>query len=95
LFLLIIVNILFFSSSTIFNKCTTIEDFKRISFKEIVDILDPDLEAEFKQTSFYHNDFKRKLIKKKIDRCSTIARSNTITTSITIADPQIDSDNYM
>jgi hypothetical protein len=41
------------------------EDYKRISFKEIIEILDPDLTCDLKQTSYYHNDFKNKLVKKK------------------------------
>ena len=44
------------------------EEYKRISFKEILDILEPDLESDFKQNSYYHNDFNKKLIKKKLEK---------------------------
>lgn len=47
------------------NKCMQTEDYKRIGFKEIIEILDPDLTCDFKQTSYYHNEFKNKLAKKK------------------------------
>ena len=41
------------------------EGFKRTSFKEILDILEPDLGCEFKVTSYFHNDYKRKSAKRK------------------------------
>lgn len=47
------------------NKCLVTEDYKRLSFKEIIEILDPDLTCDFKQTSYYHNEYKNKLAKKK------------------------------
>ena len=40
------------------------EDYKRISFKEIIEILEPDLSSDFKATSFFHNDFKKRQTKK-------------------------------
>ena len=36
------------------------EDFNRISFKQILDTLDPELRGDFKKNSFYHNDFRLK-----------------------------------
>ena len=44
------------------------EEYKRPSFKEILGILEPDHESDFKQNSYYHNDFKKKLIKKKLEK---------------------------
>lgn len=67
------------------------EDYKRICFKDILDILDPDLTCDFKQNSYYHTEFRKKCQKRKI--------SNNIVEKkiqITIAEPYIgDSDNYM
>ena len=34
------------------------EDHERTSFKAILDMLDPDLECDFKRTSFYHNEYR-------------------------------------
>ncbi len=74
------------------------EDYKRIGFKEILDILDPDLTSDFKQTSYYHNDFKRRITKRK----NTQSSQDTVITElqfeksqIHIANPTIDLDNYM
>lgn len=72
-----------------------VEDYKRINFKDILDILDPDLASDFKQTSYFHNDFKRKLAKRKVD-ISIKQVANDHENEIKIADPCIgDSDNYM
>lgn len=36
------------------------EDYKRADFKDLLAFLDPDLTADFKQTSYYHNEFIKK-----------------------------------
>lgn len=74
------------------------EDYKRLSFKEILDILDPDLTNDFKQTSYYHNEFKNKVIKKKAEKQKQLeSNEKTLNDPILnkIADPSGDSDNYM
>ena len=74
------------------NNCLIKEDYKRINFKEILEILDPDLTADFKQSSFYHNDFKDKLITRK--NKSEVSTATTV--SIQIREPDMgNSDNYM
>jgi len=75
---------------TILNKCLIKEDYKRLGFKEILDILDPDLPNDFKQTSYYHNQYRKNLLK-KID-CSQINdNSNTFLRKSIVNE----SDNYM
>ena len=37
------------------------EEYKRPSFKDILGVLEPDHDIDFKQSSYYHNDFKKKL----------------------------------
>lgn len=79
------------------------KDNERASFKEILDILDPDLSADFKQSSYYHNDYKKKLFsrttnanRKKFDAQSSPNDINEILDSIKIVEPFIgNSDNYM
>lgn len=62
------------------------EDYKRINFKEILDVLDPDLKCDFKKNSYYHNEFKKK---------QTIKRKPFEPENIKIADPSADFDNYL
>lgn len=75
------------------------QEYERIDFKTILDILDPDLGVDFKQTSYYHNDFKNKLLRKKLDDLNSVNNRSTINTlfeSIKILEPYVgDSDNYM
>ena len=76
------------------------EDYKRLSFKEILDILDPDLKNDFKQTSYYHNEFKNKVIKKKAEKQKQLESNEKTLNGFDpilnkIADPSGDSDNYM
>ena len=84
------------------------KDYERPSFKEILDILDPDLSAEFKKSSYYHNDFRKKLFNKdnpsshnhnrgkKLVDVSGPQNVNEILNSIKIVEPFIgNSDNYM
>ena len=107
--------VLFSLSFTLVNQCMMSEDYKRIGFKEILDILDPDLASDFKQTSYYHNEFKVKLAKRKRLQTTSSAVSGTaveLEASLTapsphklvssspaplikIADPTVDTDNYM
>lgn len=71
------------------------EDFKRICFKEILDILDPDLTNDFKQNSYYHSEFRKKFPKRKI---SDNFKINDVEKKIeiVIAEPSgVDLDNYM
>ena len=69
------------------NQCMIFEDHKRINFKEILDVLDPDLKCDFKQKSFYHNEFKKK---QTIKRKPSSEHEHT-----KIADPSADFDNYI
>jgi len=88
----------FFSQSLmLLNKCLVTEDYKRISFKEIIEILDPDLTCDFKQTSYYHNEYKNKLAKKKqqLQLFSSAEKEKTLD-EIKKADQKFcDFDNYM
>jgi hypothetical protein len=71
------------------------EEYKRANFKEILDILDPDMTVDFKQNSFYHNDYKTRLMKKKNLETE---KNNSVDflTSVHILDPIVgNSDNYM
>ena len=90
-----------FKFFTLMNKCLVKEDYKRIGFKEILDILDPELTSDFKQTSYYHNEFKKKLFKRKFESgakqhesghsssSSTTSSSHTIEKSLRLFDPTI------
>ncbi len=74
------------------------EDYKRASFKEILEILDPDLTCDFKHTSFYHNEYVTKLLSKKKVQDSASQESNLLSNQnkVKIAEPEIgNSDNYM
>ena len=81
-----------------------IEDFKRISFKEVIEILDPELTCDFKQSSYYHNEFKSKLAKRKqtqtlqlnglTDKEISSDKSKDIQRTMT-ADTFCEYDNYM
>ena len=76
------------------------KEHDRASFKEILDILDPDLSAQFKQTSYYHNDFRTKICEssRKNSVSNPLANNNVneILASIKILEPFIgNSDNYM
>jgi hypothetical protein len=77
------------------------EDHKRICFKEILDILDPDLTNDFKQTSYYHNEYKKKYTKRKNQQnqeCSNLENDCQIKIDeqpFQIANPSLDFDNYM
>ena len=72
------------------------EDFKRMGFKEILDILDPDLTCDFKASSFYHNEFRKKQACKKQESSVSEKKKADL---IKIADPQLkcggEFDNYM
>ena len=79
---------------TLFNKCLIREDFKRISFKEILDILDPDLTNDFKESSYYHNEFRKKINKKRQEQKLTL-NDKLIDVNI-VKEPSFgDLDNYM
>lgn len=100
-----------FFSEVIFNKCMVGKDYERPSFKEILDVLDPDLSPDFKQTSYYHNEFRKKQFNKssghhsrgggggkKLQESSSPLNENVedILNSIKIVEPFIgNSDNYM
>ena len=71
---------------TLMDKCLVREDFKRISFKEILDILDPDLANDFKQTSYYHNQFRNKIL---------INNNNNVLENSFNENKSQDLDNYM
>ena len=78
------------------------EDYKRIGFKEILDILDPDLTNDFKQASYYHNEHRKKYSKRKNQQNQ---EGNNLTNEcqikideqqpFQIANPSLDLDNYM
>lgn len=87
--------LIFSFSFTIFNKCMITEDYKRICFKEILDILDPDLTNDFKQMSYYHTEFRKKCPKRKVsDNFGLSGEEKKI--EIVIAEPCVgDLDNYM
>lgn len=75
-------------------------DYERASFKEILDILDPDLDPDFKQSSYYHNEFRLRLFNKSarssIGRKKCDQSVGEILDSIKIVEPFIgNSDNYM
>ncbi|CAF0885729.1 unnamed protein product [Brachionus calyciflorus] len=83
-----------FKLYSIFSKCMITEDFKRINFKDILDILDPDLTSDFKQASYYHTDFRKKPSKRKHSECKQINEDRKI--EVVIAEPCADGiDNYM
>jgi hypothetical protein len=83
------------------------EDYNRIGFKEILDILDPNLASDFKQSSYYHNEFKVKTAKRSrlptangppvsaIADGELAASTAMLMEAVTIADPTVDTDNYM
>jgi hypothetical protein len=78
------------------------EDYKRIGFKEILDIFDPDLTNDFKQTSYYHNEYKKKYSKRKNlanQECNNLINDCQIKINeqqpFQMANPSLDLDNYM
>lgn len=71
-------------------------DSERASFKDILDTLDPDLSVDFKQTSFYHNDYRKRLFNKMNAKAIDNNNFDNILDAIKIVEPFIgDSDNYM
>jgi hypothetical protein len=86
------------TSFVLLEKCFIREEYKRANFKEILDIIDPDMTVDFKQSSFYHNEYKTKQLKKKqaYENEALHNKSIDLLTSIQILEPMIgNSDNYM
>jgi hypothetical protein len=66
------------------------EDLKRISFKDILDTLDPELKGDFKKNSFYHNDFRLKpVVSRKTKAANSFVKETKIMNSNDVFD------NYM